>query len=98
MTEYPTREQFAGNLHSTFRLQTTDGRELPLELISLTLLPSAPQQEQYSLIFRGPADTLLPQGTYRMEHDRLGAFDLFLVPIARDQQGVQYEVIFNHLQ
>ncbi|MFN7947202.1 MAG: hypothetical protein U0Z53_17750 [Blastocatellia bacterium] len=98
MTEYPTREQFAENLHSTFRLQTTDARELSLELISLTLLPSAPQQEQYSLIFRGPADTLLSQGTYRLEHDRLGAFDLFLVPIARDQQGVQYEVIFNRLQ
>ncbi len=98
MTAYPTKEQFAENLHSTFRLQTTDARALPLELISLTLLPSAPQQEQFSLVFRGPAETLLPQGTYRIEHDRLGALELFLVPIASDQRGAQYEVIFNRLQ
>jgi hypothetical protein len=34
---------------------------------------------------------------YRMEHDVLGALDLFLVPIARDEDGFQYEAVFNRL-
>lgn len=49
----------------------------------------------FSLILRGPAAPLLPQGTYALRHPRLGPIELFLVPIARDAQGVRYEVTFN---
>jgi len=33
----------------------------------------------------------LPQRIYRVEHERLGAIDLFLVPIASDR----YEAVFT---
>jgi hypothetical protein len=32
-----------------------------------------------------------------MEHDSIGDFELFLVPIARDDSGTYYEAVFNRL-
>ena len=49
----------------------------------------------FALVFRGPAGDVLPQGTYHVEHDALGAFDLFLVPIGADADGVRYEAVFG---
>lgn len=36
-----------------------------------------------------------PQGTYLVEHEQLGAHDLFIVPLGPDQNGMRYEVIFT---
>jgi hypothetical protein len=30
-----------------------------------------------------------------MEHEEIGAFDIFLVPIGPDEEGLCYEAIFN---
>jgi hypothetical protein len=46
-------------------------------------------------VFRGPGDVLLPQRIYRMEHEEIGVFDLFLVPIGPDEIGLRYEAIFT---
>jgi hypothetical protein len=51
--------------------------------------------EPFSLILSGPPAPMLPQGSYRVQHPRLGPVDLFLVPIARNATATQYEVIFN---
>jgi hypothetical protein len=59
---------------------------------------ATPLQERFSLVFRGPRGTPLQQGTYQLEHTQLGTFDLFLVPVARDHDGVYYEAVFNRLQ
>lgn len=48
----------------------------------------------FSLIFRGPADGVLPQGTYPLTHPELGEQLIFLVPIGRDGDGVSYEAVF----
>ncbi|MGA6982749.1 MAG: hypothetical protein WBZ11_14440 [Candidatus Sulfotelmatobacter sp.] len=32
-----------------------------------------------------------------MKHDSIGDFELFLVPIARDDSGTHYEAVFNRL-
>jgi hypothetical protein len=32
-----------------------------------------------------------------MKHDSIGDFDLFLVPIGRDESGTFYEAVFNRL-
>jgi hypothetical protein len=39
----------------------------------------------FSLEFRGGPDPPLPQRIYRLEHDELGAIEIFLVPIASDR-------------
>jgi hypothetical protein len=47
------------------------------------------------MIFKGPTSAPIEQKIYRLDHPALGPLDLFLVPIARDQAGVQYEAIVN---
>jgi len=38
---------------------------------------------------------MLPQGIYGLSHERMGDFDLFLVPISREELGFRYEAVFN---
>jgi hypothetical protein len=52
-------------------------------------------REQFSLVFREPSGVVLPQMIYRVEHDELGAFELFLVPIGPDAEGMRYEAVFT---
>lgn len=49
----------------------------------------------FSLTFAGPADRRLLQGTYPLRHATLGAFDLFIVPIAAEAEVVRYEAVFT---
>ena len=58
----------------------------------------AARQERFSLVFRGPHDRLQQQGLYPMQHDQLGAFELFLVPVGEDTAGIYYEAVFNRLR
>lgn len=56
--------------------------------------PEGQHRQQFSLLFRGPAEPQLPQGTYAVTHDAIGEQHLFLVPIGRDAEGVRYEAAF----
>jgi hypothetical protein len=47
------------------------------------------------LKFRG-AETLR-QNTYRIEHEVLGRFELFLVPAGKNKKGVYYQAVINRL-
>jgi hypothetical protein len=54
-------------------------------------------KEQFALIFQGPLHPLLSQQTFELEHEQLGKMQLFIVPVARDANGIQYEAVFNRL-
>ena len=45
----------------------------------------------FSVVFEGGPSPPLPQRIYRVEHDGLGALEIFLVPIAADR----YEAVFT---
>jgi hypothetical protein len=49
----------------------------------------------FSLLFRGPADTMLLQATHVLRHPDLGELGLFLVPVERTADGYRYEATFN---
>ena len=74
---------------------------MDFELISVTELGESTGTEPpdgrqpFSIVFRGPGDVLLPQRIYMIEHEEIGAFDLFLVPIGPDERGLRYEAIFT---
>ena len=98
------RSTFAEHLGETFRALLGSEDQLELELVEVEALGSASpgdqprpsaRQNPFSILFRGPKDRALAQGTFRMEHDEIGSFDLFLVPIGEDQDGRQYEAVFN---
>ncbi len=96
-----TIETFSGHLGGTFRIYAGSGEPLELELISATGLGGSPEggasgrRQPFSIVFRGPGDILLPQRTYWVEHEQIGSFDLFLVPIGPDEKGLCYEAIFT---
>lgn len=50
----------------------------------------------FAILFHGPVNAALPQRMYRFEHEVLGTFDLFIVPVGRDKNGFHYEAVFNH--
>jgi pimeloyl-ACP methyl ester carboxylesterase len=89
-----TAETFSGHLGDSFRVYPDDSSTLELELVSATELGDG-SGRPFSIVFRGPKDALLPQRTYRMEHEKIGAFDIFIVPIGPDDEGLLYEAIFN---
>jgi Domain of unknown function (DUF6916) len=86
---------FAGHLNSKFRVLDEPPTELELVDVSDG---STPHHINFSLLFRGPLQPLLPQRIYPVEHDRLGRFDLFIVPVRRDTDGLYYEAVFNRTE
>ena len=98
MLEQITHDAFAQQLNTPFRVQSNHDRSLTVELIEATGLHTSDRCEAFSIVFRGPADPFLPQGTYRFDHDEIGAFELFIVPIRQDERGLYYEACFNRLR
>lgn len=100
MLEDFTVQTFSEHLGDTFRVYTEASEPLDLELTSATELGTNPGsgsdglRQPFSILFCGPGDVLIPQGTYRTEHPDVGSFDLFLVPLGPDEEGLLYEAIF----
>jgi hypothetical protein len=88
---------FATAKSSDFQIAalTPDGvvaAEVTARLDRLTPGAVTPGYEQFAMLFIGPVEPLLPQGTYRFRHATLGERALFMVPVGQDAQGTQYEV------
>lgn len=88
-------EDYAPHCNTRFELPDADGIEL--ELVEVAKRGGSPQQEMFSLTFRGSADWFLQQQIYRLRHEILGEGELFLVPVGKDESGYQYEAGFNRL-
>jgi hypothetical protein len=70
---------------------------IEVELVNISEVKSQ-KTESFSLLFRGPFDKILAQGTYRMEHPKMGTFELFLVPVmVAGDRSIHYEAVFNRL-
>jgi hypothetical protein len=98
MLDRLTKTMFVENLHTIFRLQVEPTKTLDLELMEVREGRAPPQQEQFALLFRGPLESPCGQGIWPIDHARLGQFALFLVPVGRDPQGMQYEAVFNRFR
>ena len=102
MLETFTVDTFARHLGGSFRISPDDSPSFDAELIEATALGSGSpdggtgdgRRRPFSIVFRGPANRLLPQRIYRVEHEAIGSFELFLVPIGPDGAGMRYEAVF----
>jgi hypothetical protein len=97
-----TVDDFAAAVGDTVVLEDGAGLALELELVSAATHPAgAPaadadgRRTPFNLLFRGPADPVLGQRIYHVQVARIGALDLFLVPVGRDDDGTRYEAIFG---
>lgn len=93
-----TPASFSEISNKTFRLHIPETDVLELELIKVEDLGSTGKQERFSVLFRGPLDRAVQQGSYSFEHEELGTFGLFIVPISRQEDGLVYEAAFNRLK
>lgn len=88
-------EDFEAHLNSPF-VMTAGETATALELIAVTRLPQhARTRQPFSLLFRGAGTTVWPQGIYHLSRPGLEQLDIFLVPVGKDESGVQYEAIFS---
>ena len=91
-----TATDFAPLLHGGFRVAADDSEPFDAELIEVAEgAARGPRRAQFSLVFRGGPTPPLPQRIYRVEHDELGALELFLVPLGPDDVGQLYEAVFT---
>jgi hypothetical protein len=51
----------------------------------------------FGILFSIPEGRRPTQGTYKLDHEQLGSFELFLVPVT-DNGNVAYEAVFNRLK
>ncbi|MFS8086002.1 MAG: DUF6916 family protein [Acidobacteriota bacterium] len=98
MTALPTHPTFAEHLNTKFRLLRDGSDPLEMELIEVGEFNQTPNQEWFSIVFRGADEALLRQGVYPFEHDQMGEFELFIVPISRKADGYYYEAVFNRMR
>jgi hypothetical protein len=97
-----TVDSFRPAVGQPFVLDLDGSERLDLELVEArTHARDAPaldangRRSAFSLLFRGPAEPVLAQRIYRLEHAATGPLELFLVPVARDAEGTSYEAIFG---
>lgn len=93
-----TKLEFDKHLNSNFRMHQKDGQVIELRLVECSKGRSGANYECFSLLFRGPKDRVLPQGTFELEHGELGLLPLFLVPVRQEREGTYYESVFNRLR
>lgn len=88
---------FEEQLNTPFRIHF--GGEAPLEVVLYEVRlhepHGGPRKQPYSVYFRSLHRGVLPQGIYRVEHERMGPMEIFLVPIGPDALGMRYEAVFN---
>lgn len=90
---------FREQLHTRFKVAIEGGQSLALELIAVEEPPHAPGMELFSLQFTGPFTPRLIQKTHRLEHEKLGEFEILMTPLAADPAGgTKYESIFHRFR
>jgi hypothetical protein len=98
MNQLPTHAAFAKNLNQVFEIQLDNEKSLVVTLSEVSELNESARQQRFSLIFKGPEDTLLPQQLYSMRHESLGTFEIFLVPVGTAPDGFLYQAVFNQMR
>ena len=89
---------FREHLHTRFKVHLGTPDTLVLELKEVNDRSTSPQIEAFSVLFRGPATPRLEQRIHSLQHDQLGEFQLFLTAVSGDQEGINYESVFNRLR
>ncbi len=98
MSENLTKEAFEENLNSNFRVTLSPDQVVDLVLYSVNEIMSTPRQEQFAVTFHGPLDVPFNQGMRTIDHEKMGNFVLFLVPIGKEKSDMIYEAVFNRFK
>jgi len=102
MLENLTLATFSPLVGETFRLHVPPAHVLDLVLVEATpIVAESPahaanrRKTPFTLIFNGPPHVVASQHMYPIEHETLGRYELFVVPIGPKHGAMQYQVIFT---
>jgi hypothetical protein len=98
MLDKLTIEDFKNRVDQPFTATTQDGRTIELKLAQVDALERPIEdkgREPFSLEFLAEDPHAAPQQTLGMEHEEMGAFPLFVVPLGPGEGGMRYEAIFT---
>jgi hypothetical protein len=92
-------DTFAGRVGEAFSVRGVPGSGEPVvlalaEAVAVGEAAATGARVPFSLLFTGPAENILPQGIYRVEHEALGATEIFIVPLAPAGDGARYQAVF----
>ena len=88
-------EDFDGRIGETFEVGL-DEASVPIRLTEAKPLRYGVREAGFfRLEWRGEPGRLLEQGTYPIRLPGGAVHDIFIVPIACDEEGARYEAIFN---
>jgi hypothetical protein len=98
-------EAFSRCLNTKFRVHKRNADAAILKLVEVKHWQSGSSRsrnattgrECFSVMLLGSRNTQLRQDTYAVEHESLGKFQLFIVPMNESKQGLHYEAVFNRL-
>ena len=76
-----THATFSENLNGDFSIRLDDSNTVKVVLTEVSQQRKSHRNYFFSVLFGGPREPPLPQGLYRLENERMGSFDLFLVPV-----------------
>jgi hypothetical protein len=97
-----TEKEFSKYVNTKFRVELEGENSLDLELTEVKGYMSKHNEqtgmERFSIYFQGPAEPSLPQKLYPFQHAEMGSFEMFLVPIAKNDRGFSYESVFNYFR
>lgn len=97
-----TAKEFSKHVNTKFRVRLDAEGAVDLELEEVKGYPGHPGDQQgmerFSVYFQGPTEPFLPQKLYALQHGQMGEFEIFLVPLSRNDRGFRYEAVFNYFK
>lgn len=94
MTVQLSHDFFSARIDAPFRVHGPVPTVLTLLSVK-KLQGGTAELPAFSLIFRGPLAPALEQQIHTLEEADALAHAIFLVPVARDADGMRYQAIFN---
>ncbi|MCF6300794.1 MAG: hypothetical protein L3J52_06710 [Proteobacteria bacterium] len=91
----PKKQQFEQCLNDSFHIKFDKNESYACHLKEVNSNTVTTHSEQFSVIFSCDEVTVFEQGVFTARHKKLGDFELFLVPVFGDENGVQYEAVFT---
>lgn len=97
MSEQLERDDFAKHEGTKFKGFLGSEEATEMELVEVSELKKSEQIENFSLVFKAPADANIVTGIVKMQHDELGEIDVGVSPFNQDEEGTKYEAVFSRL-
>ena len=102
MLDKLTVDDFRSTVGDRFKVDLDGTGTLELEVVEAAthdpeaaITDDSGTRSPFSVEFRGPTEPVLPQRIYHLEHDKVGALEIFVVPIGVDAAGAHYEAVFG---